>query len=45
MLRDNPHETMTIDTCNMRYLFQCLVAEGTDYSLNEYRLGLLTDAR
>lgn len=44
MIRDNPDETMTIDACNMRYVFQ-----GTDpnvkpasYDLTPYRIGLLT---
>jgi hypothetical protein len=45
MLRDNPDETMTIDPCNMRYLFQGLTRKATDYDNNEYSLGLLTDAR
>jgi hypothetical protein len=48
MLRDNPDETMTIDTCDMQYLFQGLTSEGPshdDYNDNEYSLGLLTDAR
>nr|WP_237245719.1 non-reducing end alpha-L-arabinofuranosidase family hydrolase [Sorangium cellulosum] len=42
MLRDNPDETMTIDTCNMRYLFQGRTRAGSSYDLNEYSLGLLT---
>ncbi len=45
MLRENPDETMTIDTCKMRYLFQGLTRRGADYDSNEYSLGLLTDAR
>ena len=43
MLRYNPDETMTIDTCNMQYLFQGRTAVGSEYNLNEYSLGLLTD--
>ncbi|WP_437834487.1 non-reducing end alpha-L-arabinofuranosidase family hydrolase [Sorangium sp. So ce1153] len=42
MLRDNPDETMTIDTCNMRYLFQGRTRAGSTYDLNEYSLGVLT---
>ncbi len=45
MLRENPDETMTIDTCNMRYLFQGRTVAGSSYNLNQYSLGLLTDAR
>lgn len=45
MLRENPDETMTIDTCNMRYLFQGRTVEGASYNLNQYSLGLLTDSR
>jgi hypothetical protein len=44
MLRYNPDETMTIDTCNLQYLFQGRTAEGSEYNLNEYSLGLLTPA-
>lgn len=45
MLRENPDESMTIDTCNMRYLFQGRTAAGDSYNTHEYSLGLLTDAR
>jgi endo-1,4-beta-xylanase len=45
MLRHNPDETMTIDTRNMRYLFQGCTQLGDDYNENVYSLGLLTDAR
>lgn len=45
MLRENPDETMTIDTCDMRYLFQGLTRRGAGYDANEYSLGMLTDAR
>ena len=44
MLRYNPDETMTINTCDMQYLFQGRTAAGSSYNLNEYSLGLLTDA-
>ncbi len=44
MLRTNPDETMTIDTCDMQYLFQGRTATGSEYNLNEYSLGLLTPA-
>ncbi len=42
MLRYNPDETMTISTCDMRYLFQGRTATGSEYNLNEYSLGLLS---
>lgn len=42
MLRENPDETMTIDTCNMKYLFQGRTKAGSTYDLHEYSLGLLT---
>jgi hypothetical protein len=42
MLRDGYDETMQIDTCNMRYLFQGRTAAGSSYNLNKYSLGLLT---
>jgi endo-1,4-beta-xylanase len=45
MLRDNPDETMTISTCNMRYLFQGRTATGSTYDEHQYSLGVLTDAR
>ena len=44
MLRDGYDETMTIDTCALRYLFQGRTQAGTTYDLNEYSLGLLTAA-
>ena len=44
MLRYNPDESMTIDTCDMQYLFQGRTAAGSEYNLNEYSLGLLTDS-
>ena len=43
MLRYNPDETMTINTCTMQYLFQGRTAAGSSYNLNAYSLGLLTD--
>jgi endo-1,4-beta-xylanase len=42
MLRTNPDETMTIDTCKMQYLFQGMTDAGSEYNLNAYSLGLLT---
>ena len=42
MLRDGYDETLTIDTCNMRYLYQGMAADASSYNLNPYRLGLLT---
>ncbi len=44
MLRDGIDETLTIDTCNLQYLFQGRTKAGTSYNLNEYSLGLLTAA-
>ncbi len=44
MLRSNPDESMTINTCDMKYLYSGLFVEentDTDY----YALGLLSDAR
>lgn len=43
MLRTNPDETMTINTCNMQFLFQGRTASGASYNLNEYSLGILND--
>ncbi len=43
MLRRKPDETMTIDTCDMQYLFSGLYSETTDNTY--YALGLLTDPR
>jgi len=45
MLRDNPDETMTIDACNMQYLYQGRTKAGSSYNLHEYSLGLLTPAQ
>jgi endo-1,4-beta-xylanase len=42
MLRDGYDESLTIDTCNMQYLYQGLAADASSYNLNPYRLGLLT---
>ena len=44
MLRTNPDETMTVNTCNMRFLYHGLTLKGEDNGRNEYALGLLTDA-
>ena len=48
MLRSNPDETMTIDTCDMRYLYSGITTraiEGDDSSHNEYSLGLLANVQ
>lgn len=44
MLRDGIDESLTIDACNLRYLFQGRTGIGSEYNLNEYSLGLLTPA-
>jgi hypothetical protein len=42
MLRTNPDETMTIDTCNMQYLFSGLKVSDENPANEYYCLGLLT---
>lgn len=42
---NNPDETMTVDTCNLRFLYHGLLRAGSSDSLNEYAVGILTDAR
>ena len=44
MLRENPDETMTIDTCEMQYLFSGLYQENAETDAVT-AIGLLTDAR
>jgi endo-1,4-beta-xylanase len=45
MLRTNPDETMTIDPCNMRYLFSGLKVSDENPENEYYCLGLLTAAK
>lgn len=42
MLRDGYDEYMTVDTCNLRFLFQGRTKQGPSYNENEYSLGVLT---
>lgn len=45
MLRDGYDEYMTIDTCNLTFLFQGRTKKGATYNEHEYSLGVLTQVQ
>ncbi|KAJ3025882.1 hypothetical protein HDV00_012351, partial [Rhizophlyctis rosea] len=42
ILRTGVNEYLEIDPCNLKFLFQGLVGENSDYLYLPYRLGLIT---